>query len=367
MESLASGATQQQRLPGMGRDYRAERESAMHSRVERLALLREGRTDGTMGEEFAKLAQFAILCSLPYGRTKDRYFTRQSRLSDGSVLKVTFAASRPDRELPFGGDRSVYRWLFHEALTRKSGVVPWDNGARYLRDMGMSDCGKNRKDLRERFLRLSALSVSVERKDRPQGVQSHIFESWNLPASLDGQGGTDEEQYQFVLSPTLWREIQENNVALPRQLLLGLKGSWRVQDAILWLCYRLYGAQRESGIAWEQLASQLPQEDSNLWRFRQVFREAVAQLKVFWPEAGVSVESWGLQLSPSSRPLLADDPSRNRQRRLPPPRLTAVPGNRTSVYEKASAPTIGAKPKAPNQSGMLALAEVIAEQARQEK
>lgn len=334
--ALAPQPPQPPKSKAQQRDYKAERDAALMRRTAQLSLLRQNRDDATIGVDFARLAQFAILCALPYSKSKDKFYTRQSRLSNGSTLKVTFSVTSEDGVLPYGADRQLFRWLFNEALERDSPIIPWDNGAKYLRAMGMKESGTNRKDLRERFERIKNLAVRVERKDSATGGQTTVLETWHLPARLDAAAAdrnvelidAKAKNYHFVLAPSLWNEIKAHNVRLPRQLLLGLKGTWRVQDAILWLCYRLYATQKESGITWDQLNAQLPQDDTNLRRFRMVLREAVKQLKVFWPEAGVEVEEWGLRIWPSARPLVEDDPRYNRVRRLPAPIHPAESENR---------------------------------------
>ena len=318
----------QDRLPGMERDYEAEQANALAVRAKQLGEMRVKRMEGTLGDDFTKFAQFNILCALPYSPTIATRVTRRSRLSDGSKMSVTFSAVRDGVALPFGGDRRLVMWLFDQALCLDSPTVPWDSGSRYLRDMGMKESGKNRQDLRDRFDRVSGLAIVVERKgiETCSGEIVALLKGWHLPSSIAGEGidagnvqAIDEgkKPYCFELSPALWREIKAHHVVLPRSFWAHLKGSWRVQDAMIWLVYRLYGAQSESGITWAQLREQLPQDDSNSQRMKVTFRTAVKQLLAIWPEAGVEVMRWGLQLKPSSEMLLPDDPSRNRVRKLP--------------------------------------------------
>jgi len=42
------------------------------------------------------------------------------------------------------------------------------------------------------------------------------------------------------------------------------------QDILLWMFYRCYSAQTESLIPWNETRQQLPQDDSNPWRLKNL-------------------------------------------------------------------------------------------------
>jgi len=98
------GTEEKQSSSPKARDYAREKLLAMEKSVDRIAVLREERDSGVLGEEIIKLAQALILCTLPYRPTKERQIVRSARLSDGSKLTVTFSAALNDIEMPFGAD-----------------------------------------------------------------------------------------------------------------------------------------------------------------------------------------------------------------------------------------------------------------------
>ena len=89
-----------------------------------------------------------------------------------------------------------------------------------------------------------------------------------------------------------------------------------MQDRILWLLYRCYCAQSETLITWDKVRDQMWQADKTERRIKVRFRRAVKFLKVIWQEAHVEVLDNGLLIGPATRPLLPDDPAKNRVRRI---------------------------------------------------
>ena len=93
------------------RDYSAEREAARLNTSDRVADLAVSGRDQTLGDEYIKLAQAMILCTLPHSATKETKITRRARLGDGTTLAVTFSATADGIGLPHGADRKLLFWL----------------------------------------------------------------------------------------------------------------------------------------------------------------------------------------------------------------------------------------------------------------
>jgi hypothetical protein len=308
------------------RDYAAEQTLALEKRMGKLICIRQLRDDATLGDEFFKLAQALILCSLPYSRTDETKITRKTRLSNGAILYVTFTAGRANIPLPFGADRQLFAWMIDKALRQGSPLVSWSSAAEYLREIGKSPYGNNAVDLKERFNRVSGLSIMIERVSGggERGGSYPVIERWNLPASIDMYSDDREhvalteggKGFGFLLSGPLWAEIKAHHVVLPRQLWLSSRGSWRLQDATLWLYYRCYQAQSETIITWDSLREQFPPDRSNTWRLKALFKQAVKEVLVVWPEAQITVMKTGLLVNKTKVALLPDNPAMNRVRRL---------------------------------------------------
>ena len=309
------------------RDYALEKTRAVSKRAFDVALIRESRDSGALGDEVFKLAQAMILCTLPYRPTTEVKITRTARLGDGSTLLVTFIAAREGVSMAYGSDRKLLTWMFDKAIQSDSPFVAWRKATEYSSETGINDSGKNLRDLRERFRRLSGLVISIERRTAAgeKGKTVPVIEEFNLPPSVasvkaeeSGQRRLPEmaEAYGFKLNESLWKDIKRHNVAIPRDLWLKTKGSAQLQDILLWMFYRCYSAQAESVVPWDGIRQQLPQSDSNPWRLKQQVKIAVIELRLIWPEARVEVIKEGLLVNRAIAGILPDSDQMNRRRRL---------------------------------------------------
>ena len=268
------------------RNRKVETKRAKDNAALRLGELAAARHDQSLGDDYIKLAQFMILCTLPYSEQDERQITRRARMGDGSYLEVTFTALRAGVPLPFGADRKLLAWLFDRAIRAKSAFIPWESAQEYQREMGLSMSGRSNRQLSERFQRIAGLGVNIVREgDDKERVRNYlIFEDSFLPKSITGKtleaSGQQrlpelEDNYGFAMHGKLFGDIQKYHIALPRQLWRELPGTTQVQDLVYFLIWRSYSAASQSVIPWESLQEQFPQ-DSNPRRFKVNAREAVA-------------------------------------------------------------------------------------------
>ncbi len=111
--------------PGSGvpcHGTKAERELAKIRTTGCVSNFAVARNDQSLGEEYIKLAQALILCSLPHSATKETKITRRARLGDGSTLAVTFSATADGIGMPFGADRKLLFWLLEPSHTQRQPV-----------------------------------------------------------------------------------------------------------------------------------------------------------------------------------------------------------------------------------------------------
>lgn len=312
------------------RNRRAEISRATAKQASQVSELAAARHDGTLGDEVIKMAQALIMCSLPYSRTDETEVTREARLGDGSTLRVTFIATEASRgtAMPFGADRHLLAWIFDRAISGRSAFIEWESASEYRREMGLTIGGSGHRQLVQRFERIAALFIRIERsRDNATATARYpIVEKQFLPKSITGKTLESEGQqvlpelrgrYGFSLNQSLYEDIVKHHVVLPRKLWRELDGPSQITDLVYWLYARCYAARTPSRITWEQLQPQFP-EGSNPWRFRAYVRKAVAILKTVWPHAKLEVTPNGIEVD-YSEPLLPDDPSKGRQRRLASP------------------------------------------------
>lgn len=203
------------------RNRAAEKTAALNKQALRLGQLVDDRNTGKLGEEVIKIAQAMLLCTLPYSASDETFITRKARLGDGSTLLLTFSTGIPGVKLPFGADRKLLAWILDRAITSGSPSIGWESAWEYQQEMGLSRSGKNNRDLRERFLRISGLNVNIQRKDSTSvaGKNYSIIERYYLPASIRGRQPDNSQQgilaldearnaYEVSLNPSLFEDIR---------------------------------------------------------------------------------------------------------------------------------------------------------------
>ena len=310
---------------GSKRDYEAERKAALFKTSDRIADLAVARNDQSLGDEYIKLAQAMILCSLPLSSTNETKITRRARMGDGSTLSVTFTASADGIAMPFGADRQLLFWLLDRAIRSDSRFIPWSSAAEFRNEVGMSKSGRTNKQIRERFARISGLVISISRRDTDvTGTNTFaLIERSYLPTSItntpdDGQGILPAmgDRFGVLINEPFFADIKRYNIAMPRRLWLDMKGPIAVQDLVFWLYYRCYSAASETVIPWKALEEQFPNDDTNDRRIRQNMKKAIRVLKALWPDAQVREAPSGIWVDRAKGPMLDDDPTKKRQRRL---------------------------------------------------
>ncbi|MGI4827150.1 MAG: hypothetical protein ACRYFU_03020 [Janthinobacterium lividum] len=289
------------------RDRQAEDSSSKDRLIQDLVRIREKRDAGELGIQMTQIAQAMVLCGLPYSPTKETKITRRARLGDGSTVSVTFSAGLDGIAMPYGSDRTLLHWMIDKAIKTKSPVVTWDTATEFLKDVGMADSGKNRKDLKQRYLRLTGLTIGVVRKGSSESTvlvpfieESHLPTSVDIKAARNGQAllHMDAPTFGFRLGERIFKEILQYHVPVPFELLQATKKKSQLQDHLIFLYWRSFSAQSETLIPWESLREQLWQEDSVASRIRTRFKEAITVFRTIWPELNAEAEKTGLRIGP---------------------------------------------------------------------
>ena len=307
------------------RDSSKERRIAKERQAMKLGAIAVARHQGTLGEEYIKLAQAMILCTLPYSQTKETHITRRARLGDGSILSVTFSAAIANVPLPFGADRKLLAWIFDRAIREDSAFIAWSSATEYQREMGLPIGGSGNRDLHQRFKRVRGLVINIQRtSDRTtQDIIYPIIERTYLPESITGMVNEDDQpsfpemvdRFGFLLNPSLFEDIRKHHIVLPRKLWQEITGPTQVQDIVYWLIFRCYSAASESVIPWAALSEQFPQ-DKNPRRTRAYARQAITILSTLWPNVQIKELPQGIWVAHTPEPMLPDDVTKGRVRKL---------------------------------------------------
>ncbi len=303
--------TSKPRPPKKPRDRKVEDHLSKTRQAAALAQVRIDRDANGGEEEIFQVAQALILCGLPYDKTDQTKITRSARLADGSVVDVTFSTGLK-AGMPYGSDRSLLHFLFDKAVKSDSRFVSWETATEFLQMMNMAQGGKNRRDLRQRFLRIRSLTIGVERTTQygttsdlmPVIRHSHLPTSVDVRAEQRGQSllpiGSDVV-FGVEIDPSFFADLKRYHVPTPAAIIRTTRNKSQLQDLMLWLHWRCYAANKSSLIKWEYLRMQLWQDDKTSRRIKVRFTEAITALRIIWPELQAEALKTGFMVGPPLR------------------------------------------------------------------
>ena len=294
---------------GKPRDYRREEAAAQTSLFDAMVDFRKERRSG-VSHELVQIAHALILCGLPYRATNATEHVRLSRSANGSLIRVTFYALGKDKEgnripMAYGSDRTLLHWCVDRAIKSKNNFVPLSNAIDFMNDVGQRPTGPNYARLRAAYQRISAMAIVVERfgSNEDRNI-TPIMKNSRLPASIK-RLENDAEPIQGPLGiqfdKDFFEEFMRSHVPFPWAMLRTLDKKPQMQDYIVFLHWRSFAAKSETHIPWDVMREQLWQDDTNPWRIRSRFKEAIEILKVAWPELNAIAEASGLRIGPPKK------------------------------------------------------------------
>ncbi len=286
------------------RNHMNEHIKTAQNRADTVMELRRQREDDEWGE-LLMVAQSLLVCGLPYRKTDERQITMRAKLAGDSV-SVTFTCCLDGVSMPYGSDRTLLHWLVDRAIRSEKPYVSWDTATEFLKDAGMSDAGKNFKDLRERFRRISGVAISIvrEREGREKTLIVPIVEESTLPSSVDiksekrGLRRILGEDFGFTLNARFWKEIREHHIPVPWQLIRLTRKQSQLQDHILFLYWRSYAAKNPSLIPWTGIEDQAAGDDSNPRRIKFRYKAALRAIRAIDPAFPGEILDQGIQVQP---------------------------------------------------------------------
>lgn len=294
----------------VGRDYTQEKVSKVSNLAHRMAEVAQARLEATT-RELMQVAQVLCFTGLPYRRTADRALVRRARTSSGDTITVTFRAMIDGIDIPFGTDRSLLHWITHRAVVTKNPFIPISSASEYLRDMGMSASGPNIKRVREAFQRIASFAIVVQRETGASSEQliMPIIQAARMPRSLRSTPKGAQlpllppsgDEQGFTLSEAVFREFMQYHVPTLAKMIEVTRESPQTQDCMLFLQWRSFAAKSETCIPWDALRQQLWNEDSNPWRIKGRFEEAIKALQIAWPQLNARATTRGLEIGPPHR------------------------------------------------------------------
>jgi len=288
------------------RNYKAEALSRQGNLALKMAEVKQARLEATTSE-LMQVAQVMCFCGLPYKRTSEQSVIRQARTASGDTITVTFRAMIAGVDIPFGTDRSLLHWIFHRAVMNGDPFIEMSSTGQYLRDMGITDTGGNIKRVREAFQRIASFALVVQREgtDYEQLIMP-IIKAARLPRGLRFTPANSQKPLQplsgkkmgFTIADDVFREVMAHHVPALTKMLQVTRESPQMQDAMLFLQWRSFAARSETFIPWAALREQMWTEDTNPWRMKARFADAIKALGLAWPQLNAEALTKSLRIGP---------------------------------------------------------------------
>ena len=221
---------------------------------------------------------------------------------------------------PYGNiPRLVLAWLAGETLRTKSREIILGNSVvQFMAQLGLDSSTGGKQGsitrLREQMKRLFSATIAITRdntnnevrweRDGFQVADSQSF--W-----WDPLHPTQSSLFQsrVVLSERFFNELVEHPVPVDLRALRALKQSPMALDIYCWLTYRLSFTRNRTVVPWESLQMQFGSEVAQEWKFRSLFRRALKQVLVVYPQAKVDpghTSGFVLLPSPTSIPKISN-------------------------------------------------------------
>lgn len=201
---------------------------------------------------------------------------------------------------PYGSiPRLLLAWVGREVARKKSReIVLGSTLTQFMNDLGISShTGGVRGSItavKEQTKRLFSSTIALV--DNPDQVDwsndgfklADSLNVWWDPSCPEQSGLFDSK---VTLSERFFEEILRSPVPLDMRALRALKQSTFALDVYCWLTYRSFSVSRRTEVPWEALQAQFGSETQSVRKFRSLFRRALNDVAVVYPDAKYDASS----------------------------------------------------------------------------
>ena len=288
-------------------------------------------------------ARSIALAALPKRPTKAKMLTRDLRLGRDLWLRVAYHTEQ-GADLPYGEDRFVLAAIQHLAISQGSPIVFFERVGALLKMFGIAEGGNAIRLLRQRFKRLSALSITLSFATTEEDLEQEnerekmlVIRKHALPSRADMRSAdegqmvlpmlpSDDDRHRAFgveLSRDFWELLQDqqDHLIVPVDLLKLFVDCPTGWDYLCFLVARCGRAQSQTVIDHDILMGLFKEGKesdrntiSRLRRYHQLIMTATnGNLKASLEEIGYFPKKpgqrgrrkkrWGLKVSPS-RPIV---------------------------------------------------------------
>jgi hypothetical protein len=211
--------------------------------------------------------------------------------------------------VPYGSRaRMIMLYLQTRALQTNSPEIELGNSMyEWLTRMGISDGGKQYRDVREQANRISACNLTFVWDD--DGQKATFAKDTIIKGGITfSDAERDSRQFAFWtetvrLSDTFYKALREHPVPVWEPAIKLIANKSMAIDIYIWLAYRLHVLTRPTPITWAALFQQFGFSYRELKHFKPRFTEALTMAVAVYPEAKLEVTDEGVTLLPSAPPI----------------------------------------------------------------
>lgn len=201
---------------------------------------------------------------------------------------------------PYGSvPRLLLAWVGREVTLKKEReIVLGRTLGQFMSDLGITSISGGKRGsitaVKEQTRRLFSARVALV--DNPENIDWNN-EGFNLADSLNvwwdpgapAQSGLFDSK--VVLSERFFAEMLRSPVPLDMRALRALKQSPFALDVYSWLTYRSFSVTKRTEVPWEALQQQFGTETESERKFRSLFRRALKDVAVVYPDAKFEADS----------------------------------------------------------------------------
>lgn len=268
------------------------------------------------------ISKIAAQVSLPYRKPKDG--TRQIVRRNGT-LEVRYT-STSKYGLPYGKYPRLFEmWACTMIKTGNECFDPETNTLHlgttfreFLRMIGVNVGGKSLRTIKPQLESLFSCTYAITNntKTQSEGVAWTVAKKWRIDWLRDEPQEHGLFENWVRLSPEYVAMLRDNPVPVDLKVISTLKKPMAI-DIYWWLTKRVFNLHEPSTITWSQLYQQFGSDTRELWKFKQNFKEALADVRAVYP-VKVTVGPQRVTIFPSntSVPTVAQTRAAEKQARL---------------------------------------------------
>lgn len=237
------------------------------------------------------ISKIAAQVSLPYKNPK----TTEVERTNGSLL-VRYSTSEDC--LPYGRYPRLFElWACSmiktgaDCFEPETGKLHLGKSFReFLSLIGVQVGGKSLKTIKPQLERLFSCKYFIKNiadPDKSQGYQFVVAKQWNIDWIKNAKSQRGETLDNWVLlSPEYIDMLADNPVPVDLNAIAQLRKPMSL-DIYCWLTKRVYRMSQVTCVSWEALYDQFGSDTKELYKFKQSFKDALAEVLEVYPNCCV--------------------------------------------------------------------------------